>query len=166
MWRRQDQKILATNPSFLFHQPWKVPEPGDPLILWQLGDWKLGNQGERGFSKTGTKSSFVFLKQAALPAAHSKTASLASFKILWLFWGKTLQNKHLKQPKAESKGEIWFFISSVCLEMDEQGMFSGLFQNFYLGRSQGCWLDTCWDCRLGQRWDSLLGNLKWDKNRS
>lgn len=78
---------------------------------------------------------------------------------------KTIQNKHLKQPKVEWKGEILFFISSVCLEMDEQGMLSGLFQDFYLGHSRGCWLDTCWDCRLGQQWDSLLDNLKGEKKQ-
>lgn len=52
----------------------------------------------------------------------------------------------------------WKWMSKEC--------FQDFFQDFYLGRSRGCWLDTCWDCRLGQQWDSLLDNLKGEKNRN
>lgn len=38
---------------------------------------------------------------------------------------RSLQNKHLSQPKShevKTKGEILFFISHVCLEMAERGI--------------------------------------------
>lgn len=37
---------------------------------------------------------------------------------------------------------------------------------FYLGRSRGCWLGTCWGCRLGPRWDIPSGNLQREKERN